>query len=648
MKSAYLKSAAAFACAFVLSSAAAQTGGPQANGPSPFPMPASIPAPQDKPYPGTVKLAVDATDTMHAIFRVHETIPVPQPGPLTLLYPKWLPGNHGPSGPIDKFAGLEIRANGTRLTWKRDTVDAYAFHVNVPKGAASVDVDFEFVSPVASNEGRIVMTPEMMDVQWNALALYPAGYYSRQIIFDTSIKLPNGWQYGTALEQASADNGTVTFKSVPFNTLVDSPMFAGHYFERVDLDPGAKAPVHMDIVADRPDELVISPAQLAVHRNLVQQAYRLFGSHHYDHYDFLFGLSDTMTGIGHEHHRSSEDATIGKYFKDWDLAMAARALLTHEYTHSWNGKFRRPADLWTPNFNVPMRDSLLWVYEGQTEFWGQVLAPRAGLWTKQQGLDAIAADAATYENRIGRQWRPLQDTTNDPILSQRRPQPWRSWQRSEDYYVEGELIWLDADTLIRQKTGGKKSMDDFARAFFGVNDGSYVTLTYTFGDVVRTLNSVMPYDWANFLVTRLDGNGPAPLDGFTRGGYKLVYTDKPSDFMKSSERTRKNTDLLFSLGVIIDKSGALTEVMWNGPAFNAGATVGANIVAVNGVAYDGDLLKDTISEAKGNSNPIELLLKRGDRYETISVNYHGGLRYPHLERLPNTPALLDALLAPRN
>jgi predicted metalloprotease with PDZ domain len=643
MKSAYLKSAAAFACAFVLSSAAAQT-----NGPSPFPMPAPIPAPQDKPYPGTIKLSVDATDTQRAIFRVHETIPVSGPGPFTLLYPKWLPGNHGPSGPIDKLAGIVIRAGGQRLVWKRDVVDVYAFHVNVPNGATSLDIEFQFLSPVANNEGRVVLTSDMLDLQWNAMALYPAGYYSRQIMFEPSVKLPGGWQYGTALEQASSDNGAVTFKPVPFNTLVDSPMFAGHYFARVDLDPGAKVPVHMDIVADRPDELVISPAQLQVHRNLVQQAYKLFGSHHYDHYDFLLGLSDVMSGIGLEHHRSSEDATVGKYFKDWDMTTSSRDLLSHEYTHSWNGKFRRPADLWTPNFNVPMRDSLLWVYEGQTEFWGQVLAPRAGLWTKQQGLDAIAEDAATYQYRVGRQWRPLQDTTNDPITAMRRPNPWRSWQRSEDYYVEGELIWLDADTLIRQKTGGKKSMDDFARAFFGVNDGSYVTLTYTFGDVVRTLNSVMPYDWANFLITRLDGNGPAPLDGITRGGYKLVYTEKPSDFMKSSEHTRKSTDLLFSLGVIIDHSGVLSEVMWNGPAFNAGATVGATIVAINGVAYDGDLLKDTITEAKGNSNPITLLLKRGDRYETITINYHDGLKYPHLERVPNTPALLDALLAPRN
>ncbi|HUO94396.1 MAG TPA: hypothetical protein VMU22_15830 [Rhizomicrobium sp.] len=646
MKFLGLKSAAAFACAFVLSTAAAQAGGAQTNGPSPFPMPAAIPAPLDKPYPGTIKLSVDATDTQRAIFRVHETIPLAQSGVVTLLYPKWLPGNHGPSGPIDKVAGLTIRADGQRLAWKRDVVDVYAFHVNVPKGAAALDVDFQFVSPVANNEGRIVMTPEMLDLQWNAVALYPAGYYSRQILVEPSIKLPSGWQYGTALEAASSDNGVTTFKPVAFNTLVDSPMFAGRYFERVDLDPGAKAPVHMDIVADRPDELVITPAQLQVHRNLVTQAYKLFGSHHYDHYDFLVGLSDIMSGIGLEHHRSSEDGTGGKYFKDWDGTTASRDLLSHEYTHSWNGKFRRPADLWTPNFNVPMRDSLLWVYEGQTEYWGKVLAPRAGLWTKQQALDAIALDAAVYQNRIGRQWRPLQDTTNDPITTMRRPIPWRSWQRSEDYYVEGELIWLDADTLIRQKTGGKKSMDDFARAFFGINEGSYVTVTYTFGDVVKALNSVLPYDWAKFLITRLDGNGAAPLDGITRGGYRLVYTEKPSDFSKSNERLRKNTDLLFSLGVIVDKSGVLSEVMWNGPAFNAGATIGATIVAVNGTAYDSDLLKDAITDAKTASTPIELLLKRGDRYETISINYHGGLRYPHLERVPNTPALLDAVLAP--
>ncbi|HTT82497.1 MAG TPA: hypothetical protein VMF67_03365, partial [Rhizomicrobium sp.] len=427
------------------------------------------------------------------------------------------------------------------------------------------------------------------------------------------------------------------------------PVFAGRYFERVDLDPGGPAPVHMDIVADRPDELVITPAELQAHRNLVQQAYRAFGSHHYDHYDFLLGLSKVMTGIGLEHHRSSEDGTTAEYFKDWDRTIAARDLLSHEYTHSWNGKFRRPADLWTPNFNVPMQDSLLWVYEGQTQYWGTVLAARAGLWTKQQALDALAADAATFANRAGLAWRPLQDTTNDPITTMRRPIPWRSWQRSEDYYGQGELIWLDADTLIRQKTGGKKSLDDFARGFFGIDNGSYITVTYTFDDIVRALNAVLPYDWAGFLRARLDSVGQAaPLDGLTRGGYRLAYTGKPSEFAKSNEHLRKITDLLYSLGVIVDeKEHSISEVLWGGPAFKAGIVVGSQIVAVNGVAYDMDELKDAITEAKTNTAPIDLLIRRGDRYLTVRVNYHGGLRYPHLERIPGAPPLLDALLAPR-
>jgi predicted metalloprotease with PDZ domain len=495
------------------------------------------------------------------------------------------------------------------------------------------------------------MTPEMLNLQWNAVALYPAGYFSRDIVVQPSVKLPQGWKFGTALETASASGATTTFQPVPLNTLVDSPIFAGRYFERVDLDPGARVPVHMDIVADRPDELAISPSQLQVHRNLVQQAYRAFGSHHYDHYDFLLGLSKVMSGIGLEHHRSSEDGTTAEYFKDWDKAIISRDLLSHEYTHSWNGKFRRPADLWTPNFNVPMRDSLLWVYEGQTQYWGTVLAARSGLWTKQQALDAIAADAATFANRAGLQWRPLEDTTNDPITTMRRPIPWRSWQRSEDYYGQGELIWFDADTLIRQKTGGRKSLDDFARAFFGVDEGSYVTVTYTFDDIVRALTRVLSYDWTGFLRSRLDNVGqPASLDGLARGGYRLVYTDKPSDYSKSSEHVRKITDLLYSLGVIVDdkQRGQIAEVLWDGPAFNAGIVVGSEIVAVNGAAYDPDELKDVITGAKATGAPIRLLLKRGDRYNTVSVNYRGGLRYPHLERIPGTPALLDDVLNARH
>jgi predicted metalloprotease with PDZ domain len=447
-------------------------------------------------------------------------------------------------------------------------------------------------------EGRVVMTPEMLNLQWNATALYPAGYFSRQIMFAASVKLPAGWKLGSALETASVAGATTNFKPVPFNTLVDSPLFAGRYFESVDLDPGAKAPC---IWTSWPTAPKISRSVRPNFRHIaISSSRRTKRSARITTTTMIFcwASATVMSGIGLEHHRSSEDGTALKYFTDWDKSSASRDLLSHEYTHSWNGKFRRPADLWTPNFNVPMRDSLLWVYEGQTQYWGTVLAARAGLWTKQQGLDALAADAATFDKRAGNQWRPLEDTTNDPIIAQRRPIPWRSWQRSEDYYGQGELIWLDADTLIRQKTGGKKSLDDFARAFFGIDDGSYVTVTYTFNDIVHALNGVFPYDWAGFLNARLNDPAPAPLNGLAQGGYKLVYTDKPSDFTKSAEHLRKMTDLLYSLGVILDHSGSVAEVLWDGPAFNAGITVGTQIVAVNGQAYDSDDLKDAITAAK--------------------------------------------------
>jgi len=628
--------------ATILSSTAAFA---QSAGPSPAPMPAEIPAPKDVAYPGTIKLAVDATDTTHGIFRVHETIPVPaNTGDLILLYPQWLPGNHSPSGPINKVAGLVIKAGGKQIAWTRDPVHVYAFHVPVPKGATAIDVDFQYLSATDHPQGRIVMTPAMLSLQWNAVALYPAGYYSRDIKFAPSVKFPAGWHYASALTP-QVGQGDATFATVPFNTLVDSPMIAGKNFARVDLDPSGKTQNHLDVIADKPEQLKMTPEQIQVHRNLVTQAYKAFGSHHYDHYDFLFSLSDHMGGNGLEHHQSSEDGVKADYFTHWDKTAAERDLLAHEFTHSWNGKFRRGADLWTPNFNVPMRDSLLWVYEGQTQFWGYVLATRAGLWSKQMGLDAIAQTAAVYALRPGRKWRNVADTTNDPIIAHRAPAPWRDWQRSEDYYSEGQLIWTEVDMTIRQKTNNAKSIDDFAKAFFGIDNGSFVTVTYTFDDVVKALNSVVPYDWAKFLRTRIDGIDTDPLGGIRMGGYKLTFTDKPSAYTVSNEKNRKITDLLFSLGVILDKKGAATEVMWDGPAMKAGLTVGTKIVAVNGEEFDADDLKDAITDAKTGKAPIQLLIEKDKQYRTVNVDYHGGLRYPHLERVPGTPALLDDELA---
>jgi predicted metalloprotease with PDZ domain len=613
-------------------------------------MPAPIQPPADVAYPGVIRLSVDATDLDRRIFRVHETVPVAHAGPMTLLYPKWLPGNHGPTGPVDKLAGLVVQAGGRRLEWTRDPVDVFAFHVDVPEGASALDLDFQFLSPTGANEGRVVVTPEMLNLQWNTVALYPAGYFAHGVSFAPSVTLPRGWGYGTALELGATNGDTVDFRPVDLDTLVDSPIFAGRFFRRLDLDPEGPARVWLDIVADKPEQLEIGAPALAAHRALVQQSYRLFGSRHYDHYDFLLGVSDHMSGIGLEHHRSSEDATNANYFTEWEQNFSAHDLLAHEFTHSWNGKFRRAADLWTPNFNVPMRDSLLWVYEGQTQYWGFVLAARSGLWTREQALEAIAFQAATYDNRSGRAWRDLEDTTADPITSMRRSQPWTSWQRGEDYYNEGLLIWLDADTLIRERSGGRRSLDDFARAFFGVRNGSWVTDTYGFEDVVAALNAVEPYDWAAFLKARLTTHGPgAPLDGVGRGGYRLAYAETPTNFFKSNERRRRIVDLTYSLGVVVNRdSGALTSVQWDGPAFRAGLTEGAQIVAVNGVAYDQDELKGAIkAAAKPGAGPISLIVKRGDRYSVLAIDYHGGLRYPRLERTGVGPARLDEILEPK-
>jgi len=627
----------------LVGAADAQTSSPT-NYPGPMPavLPPAIPAPLDIAYPaGILQLSVDATDTARGIMRMHEVIPVAKPGRLTLLYPKWLPGNHSPVGPIDKLSGLVIHAGNRVIPWVRDTVDVYAFHVEVPEGASSVTADFQFLSPVESKEGRVVFTDVMLDLQWNAVVLYPAGYFARRIPVSAELKLPAGWQMGTALEAGEGGR----FKTVPLETLVDSPVLAGRHFTHIDLDPATH--VRLAVAADRPAQLKTTEAEIAPHRALIQQAYRLYGSHHYDHYDFLLGLSDHVTGEGLEHHRSSEDITTAKYFSQWDKSSSGRDLLAHEYTHSWNGKFRRPADLWTPNYNVPMGGSLLWVYEGQTQFWGFVLAARSGLWTKQQALDAFADNAAYYGTLAGRQWRPLADTTNDPIIAHRAPIPWRSYQRSEDYYNEGLLLWLDADSLVRERTKGQKSLDDFARTFFGIDDGSFVPVTYTFDDVVKGLNSVLPYDWAGFLKTRLALAVNPPLDGVTRGGYRLTYSEMQSERNKTDDARRKRDNFSFSLGLILDNKGMVTDVAWDGPAFNAGITIGSQVMAVNGVDYDGEEMRDAITEAKTAKEPITLLVKRDGAWRTLNIAYHGGLRYPHLERVEGQPALLDQLLAAR-
>ena len=623
----------------------AQPVPPQNSRPGATPKIDAIPAARDVTYPGTIQLTVDATDVTRAIFRVHEHVPVPGPGDFVMRYPKWLPGNHSPTGQINKVAGFRATANGVELKWVRDNLDVYAFHIPVPAGVSAIEVEFQYLSPTDRNQGRVVATPDLASIEWIANSMYPAGYFVRDIPVQASVIVPAGWKVATALRPAGQDGNRIDYPVSSYEILMDSPLIAGAHYRSFPLSPD----VTLDVIADNELELAAKPPQLEAHKRLVEQAVRAFGAQHYDHYDFLLTISDYLGGEGLEHHRSSEDGTGRGYFTDWDNKLRDRNLLPHEFSHSWDGKFRRAADLWTPDYRTPMQDSMLWVYEGQTQFWGYVLGARSGMLSKQDTLDAIAATVAAYSTGTpGRVWRPLIDTTNDPIIAQRAPQPWRSWMRSEDYYSEGQLMWLDVDRIIRQQSGGKRSIDDFAKAFFGVRDRDWGELTYTLDDIVATLNKVQPYEWRGYLQRKVYSIAPeAPLEGITDGGYKLVYTDEPTKWIKSAEKNGKNNELTYSGGFVVGNDGKITSVLWDSPAFNAGLTVGSELIAVNGRKFDGDAIKQAIKDAANGGPAPQLLIHDGDVYKTVALDWHGGLRYPRLEKVGKGEGTLDALLAPR-
>jgi predicted metalloprotease with PDZ domain len=622
--------------ALLVTPATAQNSKPVAQ-----PIADTIPAARDIAYPGTMRLMVDATDTHQNIFRVRQVIPVPAAGPTTLLYPKWLPGTHAPRGQIEKLVGLKISAGGKPVPWVRDAVDVHAFHIDVPQGARELNVAFQFVSATQEDQGRIVVTPAMMNLQWQSVSLYPAGYYVRNIPVQASVTWPAGWQAATALRPASASGATVTYQTTDYDTLVDSPVFAGRHFKSMALSPK----VTLNIVADEADDLATTPAQIEAHKRLVTEARALFGSEQYDHYDFLLALTKEMGGIGLEHHRSSENGVSREYFTDWNKGPGRRNLLPHELVHSWNGKYRRPKGLWTPDFRTPMQDNLLWVYEGQTQFWGYVLGARSGLYSREQTLDALAAIAAALDQRVGRNWRPLEDTTHDPIIAARKPKGWTSWQRAEDYYNEGLLIWLEVDGLLRELTRGRRSMDDFAKAFFRGREGDWGVSTYEFADIVATLDGIAPYDWAGFLRQRLGAtSSEAPKQGFAKGGYRLVYTAEPNSTVRDIEDRTGVVDLSFGPGLSLSRSGAVDGVVWDSPAFNAGLAAGMTVVAVNGTSYSPERIKRAISDNKGRKSPIALLVRSGDKYRNINLDYPGGLVYPHLQKIGEGEGGIDLLL----
>ncbi len=618
----------------------------QNSAPAAVPLVRTVPDAKDVPYPGTIKLDIDASDTARGLYRVTQTIPVtPGTRTLTMLYPQWLPGTHGPRGPLAELVDLTFTAGGRTLEWKRDPLEVYAFHVTLPEGVSEVVARFVHTSPLQASEGRITMTPDMVNLQWEKMSLYPAGHYVRQIQVQPFVTLPAGFTPATALDGGAATGNRWAWAPTNYEVLVDSPIFAGRHVRKWDL--GQK--VTLNVMADKPELLEAKPDQIARYQALVTETKIAFGANHFDHYEFLVALSDKLGGIGLEHHRSSENRQPLTLFTEWDKNDFARNTVPHEYAHSWSGKYRRPARLWTPDFRQPMQGDLLWAYEGQDQFWGLVLSARSGVQTKDTILGTLAAYAGNYAELAGRRWRSVEDTGLDPVFAARKPKPYASIARGEDYYTEGALVWLEADQIIRAGTGGRRSIDDFAKLFFGMNDGDWGQLPFEADEIVTKLGQVYPYDWAGFIDSRFNRPGqPVPLKGLEMGGYKLVWKEEPNPYDKARYADAKVNSLVYSLGVTIDKDNAVSATQWDSPAFNAGVVTGSKILAVNGVAYSADELKKAITAAK-TGGPLDLLFQRGDRFQTVRIDYKGGMRYPWLERIApgKAPAGLDVLLSPK-
>ena len=592
-----------------------------------------------------IRLSVDASASAQHHLHAVETLSA-KPGPLTLFYPKWMPGEHGPTGPLQDLVGLHFTAGGQEIPWTRDAVEMYAFHLQVPQGADSVQVALDFLTPSGGNFSAGPSSTDALSLlSWNTVLLYPLGEPSDAIPVQASVKLPEGWSFGTALETDHQEGATVSFKACSLTTLVDSPVLTGRYFKRIDLGENLGRPHHLDMASDTPSSLAITDETTRHLRSLVAESGALFGARHYRHYDFLLTLSDGVAHFGLEHHQSSDDRTSEKSLVDPVEMKFFAGLLPHEMVHSWNGKYRRPAGLATGNYDAPMKGDLLWIYEGLTQYLGSILTARSGLWTAQDYRDNLAWVASYLDTRKGRAWRPLADTAVEAQVLYNSPGYWSDWRRGVDFYDEGLLIWLDADTTIRELTKGKRSLDDFCQAFHGAPSGDPEVKAYTLDDVVAALNQVAPYDWAGFFKARVYEIAPrAPMGGVTRGGWKLTYTDQPSEFTKASERG--GVYAWDSLGFSVSAKGDVGDVQEGSPAFQAGVIPGMNLVSVNGRAYDGETLKEAIRDAKGGKDPIRLTVKSGPFVKDLALDYHGGERYPHLERAEGTPDLLSQILAP--
>jgi predicted metalloprotease with PDZ domain len=595
-----------------------------------------------------IRLQLDLRDAPRKILHAEMSIPV-HPGPLTLLYPQWIPGEHSPTGPIDNAAGLVISAGSQTLAWRRDDVNMFAIHVTVPPGTTELKAKLDFLATAAPSgfSAGASTGPNLAIVSWNEVVLYPQGEPPAQILVQPSVHLPEGWKYGTALTPSSESAALVDFQTVPLDMLIDSPVLAGRFFKEIPLAPEITPKHFVDLAADGPEDLNISAERIDAWSNLVRETGALYRSRHYNSYHFLVTLSDSVAHFGLEHHQSSDDRVEARGFVDDDAAMLNGDLLPHEFTHSWNGKYRRPAGLATGNYSDPMKGDLLWVYEGLTQYLGDVLAARSGIWTADQYRAYLAASAAEMDHRPGRTWRDLEDTAVAAQILYSTSQQWDNWRRSVDYYPEGELIWLDADTTIRKLTHDKKSLNDFCAVFLGLGGNTQPEVVpYTFDQLVATLNSVTPYDWAGFLRERVTSKSPhAPLGGITAAGYHIEYQPEPNEYTRAEESHDRGVNAWYSLGFRATDN-VIDDVLVGSPAYNAGLGPEMRIVAVNGRRASDELLKRAIRDTKANGPAVELILENNGFFKTVKIDYQGGERYPHLVRDKNQPDLLEQILKP--
>ncbi len=600
------------------------------------------------PPPGSITLSVDATHVPQRILHAKLDIPV-RPGPLTLYYPKWMPADHSPDGPIPNVAGLKFSAGGKEIAWVQDDVDMYAFNLDVPPGVNSIQASLEFLisAPGPTIDFAASGSAKLFILMWNQVILYPKGWPAAKLNFQPSLTVPAGWKFNTSLPVASQSGDTITFSPVPLDLLVDSPVQSGEFVRVYPLNPGGKPPHEVDVASDDAWALDISPALIDNYKQLVAEADALYQSHHYRDYHFLLTLSDNVLPLGQEHHESSDDRVAERTLVDPSARLLESGLFPHEFSHSWNGQYRRPSGLATPDFQAPMKGELLWVYEGLTEYLGTVLSARSGLTTPQQTRDYIALTASTMAHRAGRRWRSLQNTANAAQILYFSPPEWASYRRSVDFYPESVLIWLNVDTTIRKLTNNRRSMDDFCRAFYGPPDGEPVIKTYEFDDVVAALNQIAAYDWRSFLRERLDSTeASAPLGGISGGGWKLVYGDDANEFLAAGDAVSGGGDYTSSIGLKVKGDGTVVDSTPGMPAFESGVSPYLRIIAVNGRAFSVDELNRAIANSRSSAGAIVITATNTGAIETHEIRYQGGNRYPHLERVDGTADYLDDILKP--